>query len=51
MLINDQWHVFHHEYKLIQYDDELDRIYVLIQDKVNQSMDHQVRYIPRRIFD
>jgi hypothetical protein len=48
MLINDQLHVFHHEYMLIQYDDVLDHIYVLIQDKINQSMDHQVQYIPKK---
>jgi hypothetical protein len=49
MLINDQWHVFHHEYMLIPYDDVLDRIYVLIQDKISQLMDRQVQYIPRKI--
>jgi hypothetical protein len=48
MLINDQLHVFHHEYMLILYDDVLDHIYVLIQDKINQSMDHQVQYIPKK---
>lgn len=48
MLINDQLHVFHHEYMLILYDDVLDRIYVLIQDKINQLMDHQVQHIPKK---
>jgi hypothetical protein len=48
MLINDQLHVFHHEYMLIQYDDVLDHIYVVIQDKISQLMDHQAQCIPKK---
>jgi hypothetical protein len=49
MLINDQLHVFHRVYMLIQYDDVLDHIYVLIRDMINQLMDRQVRYIPKKL--